>query len=447
MERPLALELNLDGLVGPTHNYAGLSFGNLASAKHSRSISHPRQAALEGLKKMKFLADLGVPQAVLPPNARPDLGALRRLGFEGSEEAVIAQAFRESPRLLAGVYSASSMWAANAATVSPGADTADGQVHFTPANLVSQFHRSLEPATTGRLLRAIFPPGGDFVHHDPLPAAPFVGDEGAANHMRLAPVHGGKAIEVFVYGGSGNGEATSANFPARQTLEASQAIARLHGLGAARTLFVRQSPEAIDAGAFHNDVVAVANESVMLYHARAYADGPSVAQQIREACDGDFHLIEVAEDRVPLTTAVESYLFNSQLVTLADGGMALIAPIECQERENVRAYIEELLAADNPIRQAHFLEVRQSMKNGGGPACLRLRVVLNPAQLQGVHPGVMLTDELYAKLINWVERRYREKIEPADLADPKLMIESYGALDELTQILGLGPVYDFQMGR
>jgi succinylarginine dihydrolase len=447
MSTPVARELNLDGLVGPTHNYAGLSFGNLASARHGQSVSHPRRAALEGLSKMKFMADLGIPQAVLPPQARPDLGALRRLGFIGGDRAVIERAAREAPRLLAAVYSASSMWAANAATVSPSADTADARVHFTPANLVSQFHRSLEPDMTGRLLRSIFPQQAGFVHHDPLPATPFVGDEGAANHMRLAASHGSKGLEVFAYGNGEAGEgkqATPGRFPARQTLEASRAIARLHGLDVARTVFLRQSAEAIDAGAFHNDVVAVANENMMLYHARAYSNAAEATGHIRDACDRELKLIEVPEERVPLAAAIETYLFNSQIVTLEAGSMALIAPVECQERESVRGYIEELLAAENPIRSAHFLDVRQSMKNGGGPACLRLRVVLSPTELDQVHRGVMLTEELYGVLIKWVERHYRDSLEPGDLADWGLMRESHAALDELTRILGLGSIYGFQ---
>jgi succinylarginine dihydrolase len=327
------------------------------------------------------------------------------------------------------------MWAANAATVSPSVDAGDGKVHFTPANLVSQFHRSLEPPITSRLLKQIFPSDG-FVHHDPLPAAPFVGDEGAANHARLASSHAAAGVEIFVYG-SAQGEPAPLKFPARQTVEASRAVARLHSLDPRRVVFLRQAPNAIDGGAFHNDVVAVANENVMLFHESAYADGPAVSGRVREACDFPVHLIEVPEARVSLRDAVESYLFNSQLVTLPDGRMTLIAPTECQERDCVRTYIDELIAGDNPIASVHFLDVRQSMMNGGGPACLRLRVVLTEEELGRVHPGVMLTDELYGKLTKWVERRYRETLAPADLADPKLAVETGAALEELQQILGI----------
>jgi succinylarginine dihydrolase len=433
-----AVELNLDGLVGPTHNYAGLSFGNLASARHGSTISHPRQAALEGLAKMKFMAGLGLRQAVLPPHPRPDFLALRRLGFTGAEAQVIERVAKESPRLLAAVYSASPMWAANAATVSPSADTTDGRVHFTPANLVSQFHRSLEPPVTSSLLRAIFPESAGFAHHEPLPAAPFVGDEGAANHSRLAASHASAGVELFVYGAAGAGETGPIKYPARQTLESSRSIARLHRLDPGRPLFLRQSPVAIDNGAFHNDVVAVANENAMLFHQHAYSEGQDVQRRIREACEFPLHLIEVPENRVPLKDAIETYLFNSQLVTLPDGKMALIAPTECRERDSVRTYVDEMIAADNPVSSAHFLDVRQSMKNGGGPACLRLRVVLTAEELARVHPGVMMTDRLYGELTEWVEKNYRETLAPADLADPKLIAESRDALHELGGILQFG---------
>ena len=432
-----ARELNLDGLVGPTHNYAGLSFGNLASAKHGLSVSRPRQAALEGLATMKFVAGLGVPQAVLPPHPRPNLGALRRLGFSGSVERIIERAAKEAPRLLAAVYSSSAMWTANAATVSAGADTSDGKVHFTPANLVSHFHRSLETPVTTQLLKEIFPESDEFVHHEALPPSPALGDEGAANHSRVTASHGKRGVELFVYG-SAPGEAGPVSYPARQTLEASHAVARLHGLDPGRVLFLRQSPGAIDAGAFHNDVVAVANENVVLFHESAYAGGAEAAVRIRKACEFPVHLIEVPENRVSLRDAIETYLFNSQLVTLPGGKMALVAPVECQERESVRAYVEELIAADNPISAVHYLDVRQSMKNGGGPACLRLRVVLTEEQLGKMQQGVILTEKLYRELVEWVNRHYRETLTPDDLGDPKLALESANALHALYEILRLG---------
>jgi len=446
-----AYEVNFDGLVGPTHSYAGLAYGNVAATKHRLSISNPKEAALQGLAKMKFLRDLDLKQAVLPPQERPDVAALRRVGFTGTDAQVLWKAREEDPVLLASCCSASGMWTANAATVSPSCDTSDARVHFTAANLVTQFHRSIEAATTAAVLRRIFTEQRAFVHHTPLPATGYFADEGAANHTRLCATHGGPGVEMFVYGRSAGrtGDTGPAKFPARQTLEASQSLARLHGLDAAAVVFARQAPQAIDAGAFHNDVVAVGNQNVLLCHAAAWADQASVTAELRskfaQRCGGDLVVIEVSENELPLAEAVETYLFNCQLVTMGNGEMAMIAPIECQSHERARAVIERIVADhDNPIRGVHYLDVRQSMRNGGGPACLRLRVVLDERQLGAAHQGVFLDDRLYGELTAWVERHYRDRLHPDDLADPKLLEESRAALDALTGILGIGSVYPFQ---
>lgn len=278
-----ALEANFDGLVGPTHNYAGLSFGNVASANNANRVSNPREAALQGLAKMKALADLGYAQGVLPPQERPSVGLLRTLGFSGDDRAVIREAARTAPGLLGAACSAASMWTANAATVSPSADTADGRVHFTPANLCSKLHRAFEHETTARVLRAAFPDEARFAHHNALPGWPSLGDEGAANHTRLCGAYGERGVEFFVYGRDDLASApTPRRFPARQTLQASQAIARVHGLADGDVVFAQQHPDAIDAGVFHNDVIAVGNGNVLFCHAQAFVDQAAVLARLRE---------------------------------------------------------------------------------------------------------------------------------------------------------------------
>ena len=443
-------EVNFDGLVGPTHHYGGLSWGNIASQRHRGDISNPKRAALQGLGKMKLLAKLGIKQAVLPPQERPDMAALRSLGFTGNDEQVLEKSHREKPRLLEACSSASAMWAANAATVSPSVDTQDRRLHITPANLICQFHRSLEPPTTEMVLRKVFCDEVKFVVHPPLPATMFFSDEGAANHTRLCNTYGEPGIEVFVYGRSVNGPTTLApkKFPARQSLEASNAIARIHQLSPQQTVYLQQNPDAIDAGAFHNDVVSVGNQNILFYHEHAFADSSSAIEQIRQVysrvCDDDLITIEVGASEVSLEDAVASYLFNSQIVTLPDGTMSIICASECQESEPTRAYIEKMLAAENPILSAHYVEVRQSMKNGGGPACLRLRVVLSDDEIAALHQTFLLTDSLYKQLRAWIEKHHRDKLHLNDLADPKLLDESRTALDELTQILNIGSIYPFQ---
>ena len=445
-----AFEVNFDGIVGPTHNYGGLAYGNVASMRHGLTVSNPRAAFHQGLNKMKLLADLGLKQAVLPPQERPDFGTLRRLGFEGSEAAILERAAREAPDLLASCYSSSGMWAANAATVSPGADTTDGRAHFTAANLVSQFHRSIEASFTSTILKTIFPDESAFAHHAPLPGSVHFSDEGAANHTRLCGDYAKPALEFFVYGKRAfdTGELQPATFPARQSFEASASIARLHRLVPQRTLFGRQNPRAIDAGVFHNDVIAVGNQEVFFYHEQAFAQAERTLDELKrtfaEQCHRDLILIEVKESDVPVTDVVSTYLFNSQLVTLPDGSMSLVAPIESEENPKTRLLVERIMAEDNPIGGARFVDVRQSMKNGGGPACLRLRVVLTQREMVLAHQGVFFTEELYRELKQWGECRYRDALGLDDLADPALAEESRTALDELTGILRLGSVYSFQ---
>lgn len=431
-----AHEVNFDGLVGPTHNYAGLSYGNLASMSHKASVSRPKRAALEGLAKMKFLAELGLKQAVLPPHPRPHLPTLRRAGFTGTDAQVLEKAHRENPALLAACCSASSMWAANAATVSPSADCADGRVHFTPANLISNLHRSIEPATTTRVFRAIFANPDRFVVHDPLPADPRLSDEGAANHMRLCRSHGEPGLEIFVYGRKASEPCSSApgKYPARQTREACAAIVENHRLDPTRVLLVQQRPNVIDAGAFHNDVVAVANEWLMLYHHDAYIDA-GIWPKIAQACP-HVHGLYLTSEQLSNEDAIGSYFFNSQLVTLPDGSMSLVAPVECREFPRVMEFIGSI-ADGRPIKSVHFVDVRQSMHNGGGPACLRLRVVLTGDEIAAMRGNVMLSDSLHAQLKTWIEKHYRDELRPDDLRDPRLLDESRAALQALAAILRL----------
>ncbi|WP_105259081.1 N-succinylarginine dihydrolase [Pseudoalteromonas sp. T1lg88] len=439
-------EVNFDGLVGPTHNFAGLSYGNIASKSNANKVANPRQAALQGLEKMWSLVQLGLYQGVLAPNARPDLATLRALGFSGSDAAVIDKAAKTEPMLLKACYSASSMWAANAATVSPGCDTQDAKVHFTPANLNNKLHRAIEAKTTGQILRATFNDDAHFVHHPPLPQHSLFGDEGAANYTRLVDSYGHSGLALFVYGEDMNSNVRPSAFPARQTRQASEAIARSHQLDPKRTLFIQQNPDVIDQGVFHNDVIAIGNENVLLFHEQAFHQQQAVIAQIRNGYSGSrpLHLIEVKTTDVTLDDAIKSYIFNSQLVSLPSGGMAIIAPSECQTIGRVERYLSLLCKASNPINEVIYLDLKQSMQNGGGPACLRLRVALSQQELAAVNPSCLLDDRLYAVLCDWVKKHYRDRVSEKDLADPSLMTESQTALDELTQILSIGSVYPFQ---
>ena len=406
-------EINFDGIVGPSHNYAGLSPGNFAATRNAGRGSQPRAAALQGIAKMRANIALGLVQGILLPHPRPDHRWL----------AELATAYADAPlHLKAQALSASAMWAANAATVSPAPDTDDGRCHLTVANLVTMPHRSHEWRWTLAQLRQAFADPA-FVVHPPVPA-PF-GDEGAANHMRLCDGHADAGIEIFVYGVAGG------PYPARQHREASEAIARAHRLDPARTLFVRQSDAAIAAGAFHNDVVAVANERVLFTHEHAFADRDGFYADLRRILPS-VEIVEVPASAVSLADAVSSYLFNAQLVTTGDG-MTLVLPSEVSANVGVRRWLEAMIAGNGPIRRLSIVDVRESMANGGGPACLRLRVVADPATID---PRFLVDDAKLDAIARLVERHWPENIRPDAIADPALIatIEAataalYAALD------------------
>jgi succinylarginine dihydrolase len=409
-------EINFDGIIGPSHNYSGLSLGNVASATNKGFVSHPRAAALQGLAKMRHNVRLGLAQGILLPHRRPDRGWLAELGTT-VEEAPAS--------LRPASFSASAMWAANAATVSPAPDTADGRCHLTVANLRTMAHRSHEWPDTLAQLRLAFGNEDAFAVHPPVP--PTFGDEGAANHMRLCAEHGAPGVELFVYGHRGGA------FPVRQHEEASRAVARLHGLDPARTLFVCQSEAAIAAGAFHNDVVAVANEKVLFCHEQAFEDRPGFYAALKRLLP-EAEIVEVPASAVSLEDAIRSYLFNAQLVTLPQGAMGLILPEEARDTPSVWRWLETMAAGNGPIRRLFVVDVRQSMANGGGPACLRLRVVAEPAT---VDPRFLVDEAKLDRLAAAIERHWPKAIAPDDLRDPALPARLAAARAALLEALEL----------
>lgn len=449
----MIVEANLDGIIGPSHHYAGLAHGNLASSLNKATLSNPRQAALQGLEKMKYLSNLGIPQLFAPPQERPDLLMLSQLGFTGTEEQQIEKAWKHSPEILFGCYSSSNMWMANAATITPSCDSEDGKVHITPANLISNFHRSIEAPHTARFLETLFHNPNYFVRHPPLPTIPFLSDEGAANHTRLCPSHSQKGFHIFVYGenlrSNNSSSSHSSSYSPRQSLQASQTICRIHTLDPQQTLFFQQNPKAIDKGVFHNDVISVGNENCFLFHEEAFINTSGVISNLKHEFETysnqPLHLIQINKNDLSIDTAVLTYLFNSQLITLSPQEMLLLAPTECEAHSDVHHLIQNLISdSNNPISKVKYMNLKQSMKNGGGPACLRLRLPLTEKEIKALPPNFFLNNESYDTLTQWVKRHYREKLHPHDLSDPLLINEIRTALDELTSLLKLGSFYSFQ---
>ncbi len=441
-----AQEYNFDGLPGPTHNYSGLSSDNRPSFQSGGERAYPLKAALQVLNKMKLLMDGGFPQALFPPHERPYLPFLHRLALRGGSADQKLKALGDlSFKLLASCYSASSQWAAGAATISPGADTKDGRVHISPANLNSHLHRHLECDFNVRLLKKTFPEKKYFTHHPPLPFSHVFSDEGAANHNRFCGQYHQKGVEVFTYG-CGFWSPEYKNLKPRQTREASQMLSLRHNIRRDQVLFLKQKGRALRAGAFHGDLLCAADRNLIFYHEEAFEKEAPVFQALEKKLSPlPLLKIKVKKQDISLKEALSSYVFNSQLLSLAPGKWWLLAPQQCQLYPSVKAYLKNLKQQKGDlIKKISFVSLTESVKNGGGPACLRLRVVLSPEEGRHIHRPLVLNTTLYKKLKKWIHRHYRTHLDPEDLKDPHLMRESYTALDELTQILKLGSIYFFQ---
>jgi succinylarginine dihydrolase len=324
----------------------------------------------------------------------------------------------------------------------PACDGRDGKTHLVPANLVSLLHRSIEAASTELVLRRIFADPQCFVVHAPLPACDALADEGAANHTRLST--GRAAVHVFGWGRRQGEPWATRRFPARQTHAASLALARACALPDESTLLWQQDPRGIDAGAFHTDVLAVGSCSLLLLHERAFLDPDALLTKLSARLGADFRAVVATEAELPLSDAVKAYPFNSQLLCLPSGKLQLLAPLESQQNASARRFLERAVAESGLIDGIDYLNVNGSMKNGGGPACLRLRVPLDAAASARLCGSVLFDARLESALTKIVQQRYRDRLELADVADPQLVVEARTALDEITQALGLGSVYDFQ---
>ena len=442
-------EINFDGLIGPTHNYSGLSDGNIASKKNFFSVSNPKEAALQGLKKAKILINAGLNQGLFLPHERPFIPGLKKLGFSGDNETILKSAYEYSKVLLSNFSSASSMWAANAATISPSPDTKDGKVHITPANLNTMFHRSLESDFTYTQCKLIFS-DTCFVVHKPALSISGYGDEGAANHLRISKTHEDKGFEIFVFGESGFKEEAFAeyqktSFIKRQALEVSKSVALSHKLDRNNVFYLQQHPHAIDKGSFHNDIVSLSNENIFIAHEKAFANR-DVLNHVLDHLElevENFNYIEIPDKEIPLDDIISSYLLNSQLFTNGEGEMQLILPTEVQNYENCMQWLDKLKHTSD-VRLLDFINIKQSMMNGGGPACLRLKVILNEDEIKKVNKNFILNNKRLQLIEDLIEREYRDELYPDDLKDPNLLDESRRVLDELTQIFSTGSIYEFQ---
>lgn len=438
------LEVNVDALVGPSHHFGGLAFGNVASMSHARQVSNPRAAALEGLHKAWLVAKLGVPQVMLPCQQRPQFGWLHSLGFSGSVSQILARVAEVDSRLLSAAFSCSSMWVANAATIGPSSDSRDGQLHVSIANLASGLHRHLEAEETKHNLKSWLATAA--VVHEPLPSCQPLRDEGAANHTRLGRSLDQPGIQIFVHGDGAPGLKTTLepqHFPARQSWLSCQALIQRHRLYSDNVAVLQQSPEAIEAGVFHNDVIAVGHRDLLWVHEQAWVDQASMLERLRErydrVCQAPLRIVVVPRQMLAMHEAVGTYLFNSQWVTDEGGGWHVLFPQQCEASASAMRAIEALRSVAPEIHRLHFVPLDQSMGNGGGPACLRLRVVMTSAQRSATATSGWLTTERYEQLRQLIQTRYRDRLSLADLQDAQFAEECWAIASDVRGILGFQP--------
>jgi succinylarginine dihydrolase len=171
---------------------------------------------------------------------------------------------------------------------------------------------------------------------------------------------------------------------------------------------------------------------VLFAHEKAFADRDRVASEC-ERLFPDVQLVEVPASEVPVADAVSSYLFNAQLVSPPDGETTLIVPSEARETASVWSWLQRHVAGNGPIRNLVVVDVRQSLANGGGPACLRLRVAADPAT---VDPRFLVDEAKLDRIAAVIEQSWPAEIHSSELQDPKVVaaIESaraslYDSLD------------------
>lgn len=436
-------EINFDGLPGPTHLFSGLAQGNLASETNEGQRSRPKAAALQSLEKIKFLAQLGIREAIIPPQIRPDLEAIKALGYEGPRADVLKKIYEQNPKLFKSIFSSAFMWTANAGTVSPSLDAKDSKLHITTANLQTNFHRLIEAQNTFKYFRQVFATN-DFRLHTPLRSA--MADEGAANHIRFCEDYGTPGLEFFVYGYSNTKtlESLPNKHPARQSLEAFQEIIKSHELNPEAIVFAQQLPEAIDAGVFHNDVISTGNKNLFFYHEKSFVTQNQVLEELKnkykKITSKDLILLEAKDSEISLKDAVESYIFNSQILSPDHSEqMLLLCPLECKENLRVKNFIDSKIIHNPriPIKDVYYLDLKESMRNGGGPACLRLRVVMSEKQIQNCKQSVFYNEALYNKMKTWINKFYPEELSLEMLLDEAFLIHLDQAYAELAKIFDI----------
>ena len=444
-------EISFEGIPGPSHSFGGLAYGDFAAMASAGKKSNPRMAAKQCIQKIRLLVERGVPVIILPPHERPALWFLRNIGYRGEDSQILQTVTESATWLLPVIYSSSGMWCANAATVIPSADAADALCHVVVANLAANLHRSLEPQFVLKVLQRILPESAGFDVQPCIPGNVNLWDEGAANHLRVA--QDGTGLHIFMYGRKAGKSFARLlqnrhHILGRQTDEASLAVARLGHLPSGRILLAQQNQSVIDQGVFHNDVICMSAGMTLIVHEHAVHGWPQFRQELQRRAAalnlGDLNLIELKDKEISVKECVRTYLFNSQLVQLPDRKLLIVCPAGCQRSKQAAVALKKIQSAMGPALTTEFIDLSESLANGGGPACLRLRVRVTEKQLQAVSRlAFIASPELLDRLETTIDRRYRDDLMLSEFRDPAFAQECLRTLDEVSRLLGYSPIYSF----
>jgi len=183
---------------------------------------------------------------------------------------------------------------------------------------------------------------------------------------------------------------------------------------------------------FHNDVISTAHEHLWFMHEVAFENVDASLGEIEAAylrqTGRNLRIIVVGSDELPLPVAVQTYLFNSQIITLPKADprepsrFHWIAPQQCEKTLETNQLLQRWQKdRELSLEKVHYVSLQESMANGGGPACLRLRISLNREQLAALPPRIFLDAEQYHRVHDWIVKWYPEQLALSDLADATLV--------------------------
>ena len=363
----------IDCMPGPTNHFGGHAFGNMASMTAKGQHSNPKKAALEWIEKINKLKKIGAYQLILPPHRRPLAHYLKH------------------PQL--NELSSGFIWMANAGHFIPNSDTSKRYHQFIPANMNATYHRKYEHMFNTYWIKQILK---NIPHqlHGPLSSD----DEGAANTVRLWNKDIG--IHVAVYGHK------NTHFPSRQNEDS---IKELQEKTNILTLFkLQQKSIAIDHGVFHNDVICFGFKNTLFCHEHAFENQNEKLNNLKkifhQKTNENLTIIEIKESELTLDECISTYLFNSQVI-IQKNNIILLCP-STVKRNNKSLSITNQWQQKGYFSDVQYIDIKSSLMNGGGPACLRLCMYLNGNEIKKIPKQFWASENKIKELTKFINTEY-----------------------------------------